>query len=188
MQDNSIDIKLIQDTLNGSEIAFENLYRRYSKYHLLTCLRYLKHRFDSEDALQESYIKIYNDFNKFDVNKGSFNAWSTRIVINTCLQQLRKNKSGIEFIDIQDIASDIMIDSDALQQINLKDLTKIISNLPNGYRTIFNMFIIDGYSHKEIAEKLNISISTSKSQLLRAKKQLKKNLINNRHEAIGIYA
>ena len=188
MQDNSIDIKLIQDTLNGSKTAFEKLYRRYSRYHLLTCLRYLKHRCDAEDALQESYIKIFKDLKKFDVNKGSFNAWSTRVIINTCLQQLRKNKSAIDIIDIQDVASDIMIDSDALQQMNLKDLTKTISNLPNGYRTVFNMYIIDGYSHKEIAKELNISIGTSKSQLLRAKKHLQKNLISNRYDAVGIYA
>jgi RNA polymerase sigma-70 factor (ECF subfamily) len=72
--------------------------------------------------------------------------------------------------------------------MNLKDLTKTISNLPSGYRTVFNMFVIDGYSHKEIAEKLHISVGTSKSQLLRAKKHLQKNLINTRHDAIGIYA
>ena len=188
MQDNSIDIKLINDTLNGSQSSFEGLYRRYSKFHLLTCLRYLKHRADAEDALQESYIKIFRDLKNFDVTKGSFNAWSTRVIINTCLQQLRKNKTGIEIIDIQDIASDIVIDSDAIQQLNLKDLTKKITNLPTGYRTVFNMYVIDGYTHKEISEKLNISVGTSKSQLLRAKKQLQKKLITNRSDAVGIYA
>ncbi len=188
MQDNSIDIKLIKDTLSGSRTAFEQLYRRYSKYHLLTCLRYMKHRCDAEDILQESYIKIYKDLKNFDINKGTFNTWSSRVIINTCLQQLRKNKSMIDIVDIQEINTNIEKNPEIIEQMNLKDLTMEISKLPDGYRTVFNMYIIDGFTHKEIAEKLNISVGTSKSQLMRAKQNLKKKFTSNNYASVGNYA
>jgi len=185
---NSIDIKLIQETLSGSTAAFENLYRRYSKHHLLICIRYMKSRFDAEDMLQEAYIKIYKDLKKFDSSRGTFNTWSSRIIINTFLHQLRKFRSKFDIVDIHEMNTDISVSPDAMQNMNLKDLTKVISTLSDGYRTVFNMYVIDGYSHKEIADTLDISVSTSKSQLMRAKQNLKKKFSNNEYASVGIYA
>lgn len=148
----------------------------------------MKNRYDAEDLLQESYINIYKDLKSFDINKGTFNTWSTRVIVNTCLQQLRKNKSTFDIVDIQEINTDIEVSPEIVEQMNLKDLTMEISGLPDGYRTVFNMYVIDGFSHKEIAEKLNISVGTSKSQLMRAKQSLKKKFTSNNYASTGTYA
>lgn len=188
MKDNIIDIKLIKDTLAGDPSAFERLYRRYAKLHLLTCLRYMKNKFDAEDVLQEAFIKIYRDLKSFNLDRGTFRNWSTRIIINICLQQIRKKRNNLDIAEAEKTFTQFEINPQALQSLNLKDLTDIISKLPIGYRTVFNLYVIDGYTHKEIAEMLTISIGTSKSQLLRAKKYLQKNLSTSQPTLIEIYA
>lgn len=136
-------------------------------------MRYVKSKPQAEDLLQDSFIKIYKDLHQFDENKGSFNNWSKRITINICLQYLRKNNVLKDFENIVDISHQLKIEPTAIEDLNLKDLTLLILKLPKGYRTIFNMYVIDGYTHKEIAEELNININTSKTQLMKARKALK---------------
>jgi len=125
---------------------------------MLTCLRYVKSKEDAEDLVQEAFVKIFNDLHQYDASKASYLSWSKRVVINTCLMHLRK-KSVFNFMD------------------------NIV-----GYRTVFNMFVIDGYSHSEIADKLDISESTSKTQLFKAKKQLRIDIEETDLKFIGLYA
>ena len=172
MQTQDTDIKLIHEILGGSRSAFKDLYKRYAKGHMLTCLRYIKNRSEAEDVLQESYIKIFKDLDKYDSTKSQFTTWSNRVVINTCLMNLRKNNVLRDFDNIIDISGKLTVDADAVDNLSLQDLTGFITQLPKGYRTVFNMYVIDGYKHPEIAEHLGVSVSTSKTQLMKAKQML----------------
>ena len=166
------DITIINEVLAGSKSAFKMLYQRYARNHMLTCLRYVKNKSDAEDLLQEAYIKIYRDLKQFDSKKAKFGTWSNRIVINTCLMKLRKKNGLGNFEDIADSSNMVKVEALAIDDLSLQELTKLIMELPNGYRTVFNLFVIDGFSHQEIAEKLGVSVNTSKTQLWKAKKEL----------------
>jgi len=173
------DIDIIYQILNGSKPAFRLLYDRYSKFYMLTCLRYVKNKSDADDLLQESLIKIYKELHQYDPEKGEFIHWSKRIVINMCLMHLRKRKVLFSTDFSIDFGLGLRTKVDAIDQLNLKDLTNLILEMPKGYRTVFNMFVIDGYSHKEIAEHLGVTESTSKSQLRKARKMLQSNIANS---------
>ena len=167
------ELDTINKILSGDKAAFRTLYDTYKRPHLLTCLRYVKDRSFAEDMLQEAFITIYRDLKQFNPKKGNFKTWSTRLVINVCLQELRKKHALKDSDDIVEAAHTIKTDSKALQNLNLQDITNLLLKLPAGYRTVFNMYVIDGYTHKEIAKELGISDSTSKTQLMKAKNLLK---------------
>ncbi len=180
LQTKQTDIEIIHAVLSGSKPAFRTLYERYAKNHLLTCLRYVKNKIDAEDVLQDAYILIYRDLKQYDATKSKYITWSNKVVVNTCLMHLRKNNILKFSEDINDVAFQMPVNENAISALSLKELTQLITQLPKGYRTVFNMFVIDGYSHREIAESLQISISTSKTQLLKARRMLQQN-INNQH-------
>ncbi len=139
-------------------------------------MRYVKSKEDAEDLVQEAFVKIYNDLKQFNPNRSAFLTWSKRVLINTCLQHLRK-RSFLTFVDnIIELGASHRMPAQALENLNLEDLTTAISTLPKGYRTVFNLHVIDGYTHAEISKLLGISEGTSKSQLLKAKKVLRKNI------------
>lgn len=174
------DHEQIGQILKGDKKAFQNLYQKYVRLHMLICLRYMRRREDAEDLLQESYIQIFKKLNQFDPKKGEYKSWSKKIVINTCLQQLRKNNIVDTVDNIIDIATNSeVINPSAIDQLNLKELVTLITKLPKGYRTVFNLYVVDGFSHKEIAEQLNISESTSKTQLFKARKMLQEMIEKN---------
>lgn len=182
------DITIINKILKGQSDAFSALYRKYARFYLVTALRYVKDRAEAEDMLQEACIKIYKDLYQFDENKASFINWSKKIVINTCLMHLRK-KSVFDVMDnIFEIGTTISVDANALEKLKLEDLTKLIQTLPKGYRTVFNMYIIDGYSHNEIAESLDISVNTSKTQLMKARKYLQLKIAERDNSFMESYA
>jgi len=176
IQQNMTDSKIIQLILSGEKEAFRVLYDRYKRRYMLTSLRYVKSRSDAEDIVQDSFVQIYRDLYQFDMDKGKFYTWSNRIVINTCLQKLRKKSVLNVFTDIMEFGQQFSINAMAIENLNLEDLTKLITKLPKGYRTVFNLHVVDGYTHKEISNLLQISESTSKTQLMRAKKLLKTDL------------
>lgn len=155
---------------------------------MLTCLRYCKSKEEAQDLVQESFIKIFKSLHQYDQTKAQFSTWSNRVVINVCLQHIRKKNVLNDSEDIIDIGNNLKIDPTAIDHLKLKDLTKLILNLPNGYRTVFNMYVIDGFTHKEIAEKLGVSISTSKSQLMKARKMLQILLKKADYPVKGHYA
>lgn len=182
------DKQLINSILKGDKLAFRLLYKKYSKALLLICLRYVKSRFDAEDLLQESFIKIYSSLKKYDDSKSVFYTWSKRIVINECLQHLRKKKNEFSFDVISEFEYDVAIVQDSHDNMSLKELTELIKKLPKGYRTVFNLHVIDGYKHQEISNILDISESTSKTQLRKAKRMLQGLIKKKDLRSISSYA
>lgn len=155
--------------------AQQAVYERYAPGVYGLCLRYVKETADAEDIVVGTFVKVFDKINRFK-GEGSFEGWIRRIAVNESLTFIRKNKSmyvevAIERIDNEPDYAGL---SDQLEE---EDLMKMISRLPIGYRTVFNLYAIEGYSHKEIADRLSITESTSKSQLSRARSLLKKELL-----------
>ncbi len=143
----------------------------------MVCLRYAKDKMTAQDYLQEAFISIFKKLNYFDPAKGVFESWAKRITINACLMHIRQQ--SLYTISMQgeiDVESN---DANALSDLGLQEMLRMVQQLPQGYKTIFNMYVIDGYSHKEIASELNISINTSKTQLKKARTALQKKILDN---------
>jgi RNA polymerase sigma factor (sigma-70 family) len=150
--------------------AQKELYRRYSGRFYAICMRYLREQSEAEDAMIIAFTKIFDKLDQYR-QSGNFEAWMRRIVVNHCLSQLEKRRQY--FIEIESPATMNLGTAEVANSIlNTEDLLQLVRNLPTGYRTVFNLFAIEGYSHKEIASRLGISESTSKTQYLRAKEQL----------------
>lgn len=166
------DKELIHGCLKGNPIAQRLLYETYSSKLYVICLRYSKNEVEAQDILQDSFVKIFTKLDTYQ-NNGSFEGWLKRIATNTSIEYYRK-KFNLEQVDDIQFNPYLSIDSD--KSLEVEELLKMIQELPEGYRVIFNMYAIDGYTHKEIADKLNISEGTSKSQLSRARAYLQKKL------------
>ncbi len=143
------------------------------------CLRYAQDSDEAKDILQEGFIKVFNNLEKFE-HKGSFEGWVKRIFINTSIEFYRKSQRD-NILDNIDNVAEKPIDSQTISILKAADLMVLINGLPKGYKTVFNLFAIEGYKHDEIAKMLNISENTSKSQLHKARLYLqelvlKKNL------------
>ncbi len=164
--------------LDGSEAAFRWLYDSYKKGLFLICLRYCSTKEEAEDMLQNSFIQIFNELSRFDREKGTFYTWSSRIAVNVCLQAIRKKKIAFQSVDEPAVQQKLKDDYDAIAHLTLEETLKTIQKMPSGYRTIFNLYHIEGYSHKEIADMLGITESTSKTPLMKSKVYAKKLLIN----------
>ena len=188
MSDQKNDIEIIQKIISGDQKSFDIIYEKYSRLYFLTCIRYFKNRQEAEDLVQEAFISIFKSLKQYDHTKSNFSTWSNRVVVNVCLQQLRRKNIFRDVDDIIDIAQNVVVEPTAVDHLNLKDLTKLILNLPKGYRTVFNMYVIDGFTHKEIGDQLGISTSTSKTQLMKARKMLQLNLKSTEQLPNGSYA
>lgn len=152
----------------------ELLYKRFSSKMYGVCLRYSGSADDANDLLQEGFIKIYKNLGKFR-GEGSFEGWVRRIFVNTAIEHFRKK---VKLYNVSEVQENTIEDTDVtiLDTLAVKDIIVLVNELAPGYKTIFNMHVIEGYSHKEIAEILGINEGTSKSQLARAKGVLKKSL------------
>lgn len=159
--------KLIESCANNNREAQYQLYNLLSGKMFAVCMRYAKNREAAEDLLQEGFVKVFNNINKFR-NEGSFEGWVRRIIVNTAIEEYRKTSKMYPMISVDDTPIDVVWEN-ANEDLELEDLMKLINSLSTGYRTIFNLYVVEGFSHKEIAEKLNISEGTSKSQLARAR-------------------
>ncbi len=172
--------QLINDCKKGNTKAFEQIYRLLSPKVFAVCLKYSRNYEEAQDNLQEGFLLIYEKINQFHF-KGSFEGWAKRVVINYILQQYRNQ--GIFEIISENLPDDSEIEVDE-ENVSLEFLTKIIQELPDRYRLVFNLYVMDGYSHKEIAEMLEINIGTSKSNLARAKAILKNKIEENTNTSI----
>ena len=130
------------------------------------CLRYSNNETEAEDLLQESFIKAFNKLDTFN-NNGALGGWLRKIAVNTALEHYRKNKNKTVVLDLNQV--DSLIPDNAIESLELEDLLKKIQSLPTGFRTVFNLYAVEGYSHREIGEMLSISEGTSKSQYSRAR-------------------
>lgn len=168
--------QLVKACISGNASAQKEFYDLFAKKMMGVCLRYTNNYEEAQDVLQDGFIKVFNKLSKF-VNKGSLEGWVRRIMVNTALDHYRKNKKFQKDIEIDAVSFKLEKKEYIVESINAQDLLKIIQTIPEGYRVVFNLFAIEGYSHKEIAEQLGVTESTSKSQFSRAKKMLRNILI-----------
>lgn len=162
--------------IKGDGDAQNELYRRYAPKLWGVCLRFAKNQMSAEDILQEGFIRIFTYLDRFE-NKGSFEGWMRRTMVNTAINYYKKNLSSAKEAEYHEYMGGKSNNADAISSLSHQELLSLIQKLPNGYRTIFNLYIIEGYSHRDIAERLNISENTSKSQLSRARAFLKNQIV-----------
>jgi len=162
--------EIIQGCRKQDRKAQQALYDKYSPKMFGICKRYLKNVEDAEDVLVDALFKVMTKIDMFK-GAGSFEGWIRRIVVNESLMRLRKNHNFRMTVEISnvEIKSVVTVEDDLAAQ----DILKLLEKLPTGYRTVFNLYVVEGFKHREIAEQLGISINTSKSQLILAKKKLR---------------
>lgn len=167
---------IIEACKKKNQASCKQLYQMFKNSLFSICLRYCSNRSEAEDWLQESFISIFKNLHQFDKNKGSFYTWASRIVVNTIL--MHKRKQRIDFSPIENVVPiAVSFEDSIVDQMQYRDLVKNIQLLPNGFKTVFNLYEIEGYNHREISDILGISVSTSKTQLMRAKLALKKTIL-----------
>lgn len=142
----------------------------------MMALRYGKNKHQADDIFQEGLIQIFNSLDKYDDRKASFQTWSNRVLINTALNFLKKHSWQDRFMELDLVDEIVATEEIVYQKIAEQELTVLIQQLPLGYRLVFNLFAIEGYTHKEISTQLGISEGTSKSQLSKARRYLKEKL------------
>jgi len=170
------DHELARGCMEGKREAQQLLWKQYARKMMTVCIRYCDSREEAEDVLQEGFIKVYEKMNQWQ-GSGPLGGWIRTIMVNTALTYLRTRNKWRNSTDL-DAAEDIDAeDVDAVSKMNEETLLKLIEKMPTGYRTVFNLFAIEGYGHKEIADSMGISENTSKTQFLKAKNWLKKNLV-----------
>jgi RNA polymerase sigma-70 factor (ECF subfamily) len=175
----STEADLIEGCLKQKQSAQNELYRRYSGVMLAVCIRYMGNKYDAEDMMVNGFIKVFEKVGQFGGN-GSFEGWMKRIMANECLNYLRREKNVRKESDLQEY--DFFDEQeDALDGISAQEVLEQIAALPDGYRTIFNLYALEGYSHKEIGEMLGIAEGTSKSQLNKARNILKNKIMALNH-------
>lgn len=178
----NFDENTIKACQNGDSKAFKKVYDRYSALLFGIVLRYAKDEDEAADILQDTFIKIFQNIEKYQF-KGSFEGWLKRIAITTAIDQYHKSKKEQKNDNI-DVASISEIDDFSIEDnLAANELLKIIQKLPPGYKMVFNMYVIEGYKHQEIASKLGITDGTSKSQLAKAKNMLRDLLRKEKHVA-----
>jgi RNA polymerase sigma factor (sigma-70 family) len=170
---------ILQGCLKNMATAQRELYNRYSPKMLAVCYRFAHNREDAEDMLQEGFIKVFSQIHTFQ-SKGAFEGWIRRIIVHTCINNLKKNKRFNESLDIVH-AHGVQVREESVPSIvQAKQIVECIRILPIGYRTVLNLYAIEGYSHKEISDMLDIEESTSRSQYTRAKQMLEDILIKKK--------
>lgn len=170
----SID-SLLEGCKKGDRKAQENLYKTLSSRMMGLCMRYARDRVEAEDILQMGFVKVFQKVSEFR-GEGSFEGWIKRIMVNTAIEAYRKNQRNLNVVDIDEVYDYAQSTFD-MSGLELKDLLKLVQQLSTGYRLVFNLYVMEGFSHKEIAEQLGISEGASKSQLSRARAILKEKII-----------
>lgn len=166
--------ELIQGCIREDRECQLELFNLYAGKMLTVTRRYARHHLEAEDLLQDAFIKVFNNLDRFE-GKGSFEGWIRRIVVNTALKNYNRSSFKKENIGLPEY-HDTPVNPEAISNLGEEELLKEIAALPDGYRIVFNLYVIEGYSHKEIAEELGIGESTSRSQLVKARKMLQERL------------
>lgn len=174
-----IEEVLIKGCLNNEALAQRELYNRYSAKMLAVCYRYAHSREDAEDMLQEGFIKVFLQIHTFE-NRGAFEGWVRRIIVHTCINILKKNKKFNESVDIIHATAVQVREESVPAIVQAKQIVECIRLLPIGYRTVLNLYAVEGYTHREIAGMLDIEESTSRSQYTRAKTMLEDILVKKK--------
>jgi RNA polymerase sigma-70 factor (ECF subfamily) len=164
--------QLVKGCIDSERKAQKALYDRYSRKMMSLCLRYVKDTETARDLLQDGFLLVFSNIDKYK-GDGVLDAWVRKIFVNCILENLRKYDILKEAVDIEDDKISGMADESTVSQISTEELMECVKSLPEGFRTVFNLFAIEGYSHKEIGEMLGISENTSRSQYMRARQRLR---------------
>jgi len=169
------DTTLVIECVKGNVRAQQKLFDKFARKMLGVCLRYAKNTEQAEDVLQDGFVKVYSKLKDFKM-EGSLEGWIRRIMVNTALDQIRKNGKLLGDTNIDDVGYKIENNAFVFEGLAAEDLMKLVQAMPTGYKVVFNMFAIEGYTHFEIAKTLGISENTSKSQYSRARAYLREKL------------
>ena len=167
------DSALINGCIKGESPAQKQLYEKYAPAMMSICLRYVREKETARDLMHDGFVTLFTKIHTYS-GSGSFPAWIKKIFVNTVLERFRKNDILRFSTDIDDAHYLEDTDISVFEQMSANELMECIGRLPDGYRTVFNMYAIEGYSHAEIAQILNIQESTSRSQYIRARQALQK--------------
>lgn len=167
--------QLIEGCRKGERLAQKELYDTYSRKMMGVCLRYVNDRETARDLLQDGFVKVFTSMDSY-TGLGSFEGWLRKIFVNCALEYLRKSDVLREAVDLDNSAELVNPDSSVISEMSAAELMKLVQQLPAGFRAVFNLFAIEGYSHKEIGEMLDITESTSRSQFTRAKQLLQRQI------------
>ncbi len=173
------ELQLIEGCRKGDRLAQKELYEKYSRRMMGVCLRYVGDREMARDLLQDGFVKVFLSIDSYS-GLGSFEGWMRKIFVNCALEHLRKADVLRDASDLDYSSEQIQSDDSILSDISAGELLEMVQKLPEGFRFVFNMFVVEGYSHKEIGEMLHITESSSRSQLTRARQMLRK-MIERRH-------
>lgn len=171
------EYQLIKACIKEDAASQKEVFDRYSGRMMTVCLRYARSSADAEDILQDAFIKVFDKMHQFKF-EGSFEGWIRRIVVNTALKKysLRRYEKEVVGYEIKD-KDESSVEASAYSDLTAKELMDLINMLPSGYKLIFNLYVIEGYQHDEIAEMLGIQPGTSRSQLVKARNMLQKQIL-----------
>jgi RNA polymerase sigma-70 factor (ECF subfamily) len=171
-----INQKQIEELKKGDRKVQKEVFRALSPFMLAVCRHYIQNEQDAEDIMIKGFFQAFTKIHQLD-HEQSLKPWIKRIMINECLMFHRRNKKFKSTLQLSEV-QDVQIEEKAIKVLRVEELFAYIDQLPDGYRTVFNLYCVEGYKHREIAEMLGISINTSKSQLILARKRLKKMIEN----------
>ncbi len=174
-------IRMLNQIITGCQqknpAAQRELFRRFAPVMMTVARRYAHTSSESEDILQEAFVKVFRSFDQFDGERGHVEGWIRRIVVNTAIGNWRKYHKNFKQV-AEEFAPEIAVVCDADLELDAEEILEMIARLPPGFRMVFNLYAIEGYSHAEIAEQLGIAESASRSQLSRARKQLQEAVLS----------
>jgi len=176
--------ELIARSKAGERKAQELLYKHFASKMLGVCMRYATDKMEAEDMLQNGFIKMFNRLGDFR-GEGSFEGWIRRIMVHSSIEYYRKHHKMVQIVDMADIGDEPSVNPTAMASISAQDLMRLINQLSPGYKMVFNLYAIEGYSHREIAEMVGITEGASKSQLSRARSILKDLVVKMEEKKYG---
>jgi RNA polymerase sigma factor (sigma-70 family) len=175
--DNNDEAYLVKCCKDNNPTAQKKLYDKYVEGMMILCLRYIKDSEVAKEVLMDSFFKFFRNIGSFSyLGEGSVRAWLKKITVNQCLMHVRKRPAFVIATEAEQI-NEVAIDDDVTGNMSAKDILKLVHSLPDGYKVVFNLYVFEGFNHKEIGQLLEISESTSKSQLHRAKAMLKEKIL-----------
>ena len=176
---------LIQGCQNGDRESQRLLYKHYYVYCMSICIRYAQSEEEAKEILNDGFMKVFNKIDQYDHNK-PFKGWIRRIMINASIDHFRSNKKHYYHEDIEE-GHDEVLDSNVVDSMSYKEILGLVQELTPVYRAVFSLYVIDGFTHEDIAKKLKISVGTSKSNLSKARANLKKMLVKTHKEVYEQY-
>ena len=163
--------QIIEGCRRKDRLSQNELYKMYYAYGMSICIRYVNNETEATSILNEGFLKVFQHLKKFDDNR-AFKPWFRKIIVNTAINHLNRNKKYRSTLAM-DAVNNLSSGEDVLSKISYKELLSMVRSLSHGYRTVFNMYVIDGFKHHEIAKQLGITVGTSKSNLSRARENLR---------------